>query len=70
MVCLGFKPGPQDGRRRQNHGAMVATQSNEMFMLQMELNKKDQMLMEEKNQRMRMETALQVNFNFFVQMRG
>ena len=26
----------------------------------MELNKKDQMLMEEKNQRMRMETALQV----------
>ena len=36
----------------------------------MELNKKDQMLMEEKNQRMRMETALQVNFYFFVQIRG
>ena len=26
MVCLGSKPGPQDGRRRQNHGAMAATQ--------------------------------------------
>ena len=25
MVCLGFEPGPQDGRRRQNHGAMAAT---------------------------------------------
>ena len=26
MVCLGFEPGPQDGRRRRNHGAMAATQ--------------------------------------------
>ena len=25
MVCLGFEPGPQDGRRRRNHGAMAAT---------------------------------------------
>ena len=25
MVCLGFEPGRQDGRRRRNHGAMVAT---------------------------------------------
>ena len=24
MVCMGFEPGPQDGRRRQNHGAMAA----------------------------------------------
>ena len=22
---LGFEPGPQDGRRRQNHGAIAAT---------------------------------------------
>ena len=28
MVCLGSEPGPQDGRRRQNHGAMVATPIN------------------------------------------
>ena len=29
MVCLGFEPGaagPQEGRRRRNHGAMEATQ--------------------------------------------
>ena len=26
MVCLDLNPGPQDGRRRQNQGAMVATQ--------------------------------------------
>ena len=25
MVCLGFEPGPQDGRRRRYHGAMAAT---------------------------------------------
>ena len=25
MQCLGFELGPQDGRRRRNHGAMVAT---------------------------------------------
>ena len=25
MVWLGFEPGPQDGRRRRNHGAMAAT---------------------------------------------
>ena len=25
MVCLGFEPGPQDGRRRRNHLAMAAT---------------------------------------------
>ena len=25
MVCLGFNPGPQDGRLRQNHGAIAAT---------------------------------------------
>ena len=25
MVCMGFEPGPQDGRRRRNHGAMAAT---------------------------------------------
>ena len=25
MVCLGFEPGPQDGRRRWNHGAMAST---------------------------------------------
>ena len=25
MVCLGFDPWPQDGRRRQNHGAIAAT---------------------------------------------
>ena len=25
MECLGFEPGRQDGRRRQNHGAMAAT---------------------------------------------
>ena len=24
MVCLGFEPGTQDGRRRRNHGAMAA----------------------------------------------
>ena len=24
MVCLGFEPGPQDGRRRRNHGARAA----------------------------------------------
>ena len=24
MVCLGFEPGPQDGRSRQNQGAMAA----------------------------------------------
>ena len=24
MVCLGFKPGTANGRRRQNHRAMVA----------------------------------------------
>ena len=24
MVCLGFEPRPQDGRRRRNHGAMAA----------------------------------------------
>ena len=24
MVSLGFEPGPQDGRRRRNHGAMAA----------------------------------------------
>ena len=24
MECLGFEPGPQDGRRRRNHGAMAA----------------------------------------------
>ena len=26
MVCLGFEPGPQDGRCRRNHIAMAATQ--------------------------------------------
>ena len=26
MVRLGFEPWPQDGRHRQNHGAMAATQ--------------------------------------------
>ena len=25
MVCLGFEPRAQDGRRRRNHGAMAAT---------------------------------------------
>ena len=25
MVCLDSNPGPQDDRRRQNHGAMAAT---------------------------------------------
>ena len=25
MVGLGFEPGAQDGRRRQNHGAITAT---------------------------------------------
>ena len=25
MVCLGFEPGAQDGRRRQNQGAVAAT---------------------------------------------
>ena len=25
MVCLEFEPGPQDGRRSLNHGAMTAT---------------------------------------------
>ena len=24
MVCLGFEPGPQDGRRSRNHGAMAS----------------------------------------------
>ena len=24
MVCMGFEPGPQNGKRRQNHGAMAA----------------------------------------------
>ena len=23
MMCLGFEPGPHDGRRRQNHEAMA-----------------------------------------------
>ena len=23
MVCLGYEPGPQDGRRRRNHGPFV-----------------------------------------------
>ena len=27
MVCLGFEPWPQDGRRRRNHGAMAATKN-------------------------------------------
>ena len=31
MVCLGFKPGLQDGRRRRNHGAMAATDSSIIF---------------------------------------
>ena len=29
MVCLGFEPWPQDGRCRQNHGAMVAAPKTE-----------------------------------------
>ena len=28
MVCLVFEPGPQDGRRRRNHGAMAAAKKN------------------------------------------
>ena len=32
MVCLGFEPGPQDGRLRRNHGAMAATSMN-LFIL-------------------------------------
>ena len=24
MVCLGFEPGPKEGRRSRNHGAVVA----------------------------------------------
>ena len=28
MVCLGSNSGPQDSRRRRNHGAMAATQQN------------------------------------------
>ena len=33
MVCLGFEPRLQDGRRRQNHGAMAATQKKENMLL-------------------------------------
>ena len=36
MVCLGFKPRPQGGRRRQNHGAMAATHSH-LFVKTVEL---------------------------------
>ena len=28
MVCLVFEPGPQNGRRRRNHGAMAAAKKN------------------------------------------
>ena len=31
MVCLGSKPGTQDGRRRRNHGAMAATYCSTQF---------------------------------------
>ena len=31
MVCLDLNPGPQNGRRRRNHGAMVATQHTVAF---------------------------------------
>ena len=32
MLCLGFEPCPQDGRRRQNHGAVVAAQAKVFFL--------------------------------------
>ena len=28
MVCLGLEPGPQDGMRRRNYGAMAATEQH------------------------------------------
>ena len=31
MVCLGFKLGPQEGRHRQNHGAMADAQHTANF---------------------------------------
>ena len=31
MVCLGFEPGPQDGRRRRNHGARAAATLEHFF---------------------------------------
>ena len=31
MVCMGFEPGPQDARRRWNHGAMAAALGRPRF---------------------------------------
>ena len=38
MVCLGFESGPQDGRRRRNHGAMAATHTFQ-FLQQINMKK-------------------------------
>ena len=39
MVCLGFKPVmPQYGRRKQNHGAMVAAPRCQNFQMSFQLD--------------------------------